>query len=293
MEANDGLQGRGKVSATPRPRALAWKALAWKALAWKALAWKAFAVLALCSAATLALAGCSDRKALQRAFRPQLVNEKDPSLMTIDRLKEAIAEYATEAEAKKYAEVAELGLDVSAKLGTYRITLADRYIAKRMFKDAYDVLVLAAQAYPDDWRIYYNAGLSAAYVAKSMDIKGAAGTAEKDRWLSISESCYRRALGIKPRSSEALYGAAVLYAFELGRPADAAALLVTLLGIETKNVDAMLLLGRCYAELGKTDEAINLYETAAKVTVVPEKRKAAEENRAKLLGESGGGKSGK
>ncbi len=249
--------------------------------------------LVLSFALAAGLPGCSDGKALQRAFRPKSVVESDKSSMSVDQLKEAIAGYATQAEAKKYGEAAQLGLDASANLGTYRIALADRYIGKRMFRDAYDVLVLASQSYPDDARIYCDAGTCAAYVAKSLDIKGKEGAAEKDRWYGISESSYKRAIAINPRSSQALYGAAVLYAFELSRPAEAAALLVELLGFETKNVDAMLLLARCYAELGKIEDAVNWYETAAKTTVVAEKRKAAEDNRAKLLGESGGGRNGK
>jgi cytochrome c-type biogenesis protein CcmH/NrfG len=231
---------------------------------------------------------CSDSKALQRIMRPQQVREEDKSSLSIDQLEAAIADYATKSEAKKYAQAAELGLDASSNLGAYRIVLADRYMAKGMFKDAYDVLVLASKSYPDDWRIYYNAGMSAAYVAKSTDILGQAGAAERDRWLSIAESSYLRAILINPRSTQALYGAAVLYAFELGLPAKAAEFLVGLLGIETKNVDAMMLLARCYAELGRIEDAANWYQSAADTTVVPEKRKAAKENRAKLLGEPGG-----
>lgn len=223
-------------------------------------------------------------------MRPQQVREFDKSSLGIDQLEQAIADYASKAEAKKYAQAAELGLSASSDLGTYRVVLADRYMEKRMFKDAYDVLVLASQSFPDDWRIFYNAGLSAAYVAKAADILGASGIAERGKWLATSVSCYERALLINPRSTQTLYSAAVLYDFEMRMPAKAAGYLEQLLGIETKNVDAMMLLARCYAELGRIDEALSQYQSVIDTTVVPEKKAAAEENRSLLLNQREGAK---
>jgi tetratricopeptide (TPR) repeat protein len=250
-------------------------------------------VLSCAFALCACLGGCKRNVAFERFMRPRSTQATDKSSLSIDQLKDAIAEYSTVAERKKYATAAELGLDASSNLGAYRIYLADRYIEKKMFKDAYDVLVLASKSYPADARIYLKAGVSAAYVAKAAEIKGRAGLAERDSWLDISESCYKRALSIDPRSTQALYGLAVLYAFEMDRPADAIGHLSTLLGIETKNVDAMLLIARCYAELGKAEEAADWYETAARTTVVPEKRAAAEANRAQVLAELEGKKNGK
>jgi tetratricopeptide (TPR) repeat protein len=252
--------------------------------------------IALCAAAGafgLALGGCSGGRSLASAMRPKTVSATDKSSLGVDQLKEAIAGYATEAERRKFGDAAKLGLDASVNLGKYRLELADRYMGMRMFKDAYDLLVLAVQSFPDDSRIYYNAGMAAAYIAKAADIKGPAGKAEQDRWFATAESSYRRSISINPRSIQALYGCAVLYAFELGRAGEAVPLLTSLLGMETKNVDAMMLLARCYAELGRAEEAANWYETAAKTTVVPEKRKIAEENRAKLLADLEGKKNGK
>jgi tetratricopeptide (TPR) repeat protein len=249
--------------------------------------------LALALAAALCLVACdNDGNPLQRSMRPAAVQQTDKSSLTVDQLKEAIAGYAKEAEVRKFGDAAKLGLDASANLGAYRILLADRYIEKKMFKDAYDVLVLAAQTYPDDYRIYYNAGMCAAYIAKSFDAKGPAGQADKERWFATAETCYRRSISINMRSTQAMYGLAVLYSFELGRPADAVPYLTNILGVETKNVDAMMLLARCYAQLGKADEAANWYETAARTTVVPEKKRAAEANRAEVLKRLGGGKDG-
>jgi tetratricopeptide (TPR) repeat protein len=224
---------------------------------------------------------------IQGAMRPKSVQAKDKSSLSVDQLAQAIAGYSTEAERRKLGDAVQLGLDASANLGAYRLELADRYIGKTMFKDAYDVLVLASQTYTDDARLYYNAGMSAAHVAKSFDVKGSAGAMDKAKWFATAESCYKRSLAINPRSTQALYGMAVLYSFELERPSEAVGFLSNLLGIETKNVDAMMLLARCYAQLGKIDEAANWYETAAQTTVVPEKKRTAEENRAKLLAGQG------
>lgn len=236
-----------------------------------------------------------DKKALRRALRPAQAREeaRDKSALSVDQLEQAIAGYASDSERRKLGEAAELGVEAAKNLGSYRLELAQRFIEMKMFKDAYDVLVLVSESYPEDSRVYYNAGMSAAHFSKSFEIKGKAGAKERERWLEIAESCYKRSLSIAPRSVQTLYGTAVLYAFELGKPEEAAGHLVNLLGIETKNVDAMMLLARCFVELGKLEEAANWYETAAKTTVVPEKKRAAEENRARVLERLGGSKDGR
>lgn len=245
-----------------------------------ARAFLACAALALCSS-------CSDPKALQRTFRPKLTAENDKSSLTVDQLEAAIKDYASASERSKLGDAALIGVEAAKNLGKYRIILADRYMEAGLFKDAYDVLTLAMQSFTDDARLYYSAGLCAGHVAKTFEAKGAAGAADKARWLAVSESSYKRALALNPRSTQAMYAAAVLYSFELDRPAEALSLLSTLLGIETRNVDAMLLMGRASAQAGRIEDAIHWYETAAETTVVAEKKKVAEDNRAKLLAEQG------
>ena len=165
-------------------------------------------------------------------------------------------------------------------------------MAKKMYRDAYDVLVLASQSFPDDWRIYYNAGTASAFVAKSLDIKGPRGLEEREAWYATAEASYKRALRINPRAAAVKYGLAVLYAFELGRVGEAIGLLNEVLAVETKDVDAMLLLARCYAVAGRLEDAVSWYRAAAEATVVPEKRKAAEDNAAALQREAEAGGDG-
>jgi tetratricopeptide (TPR) repeat protein len=236
-------------------------------------------VLILC----LSLGSCERADWLQRIVRPKTASYDDPGSLSVDELKVAIEKYSTEAERKKLGKDVDEAIGASSKLGTFYLMLGRKYVGARMFKDAYDVFALAAGIFPDDPSVYYNAALSAAYLAKSQAVKGPAGEAETDRWMAIAESSYRRAIEIKPTYAAALYGLAVLYALELGRPSEAVPLLTELLRTQTRDVDAMMLLARVYAQLGRLEDAANWYETAALTTVVPAKKSAAEENRAVIL----------
>ncbi|HOX47813.1 MAG TPA: tetratricopeptide repeat protein [Spirochaetia bacterium] len=195
---------------------------------------------------------------------------------SVEELKEGIAKYSKEAERVVLAD---------EKVGIYYKILASRLLEKKLYGEAYEALAKAVEYFPSNSNLYYNAGIAAGYIAKSKLALGPDGEPERRKWLLTSESSYRAAIDINPRYGAALYGLAVLYEFELGRPADSVPLLLRLLEIETRNADAMLLLGRVYYRLGRLEEAVNVYETAARVTRVEAKKKAAEENRERILGE--------
>jgi tetratricopeptide (TPR) repeat protein len=234
--------------------------------------------------AALLLGGCSKNPDLQRLFSLEGRTAEGGPPRSVEELQAGIAQYS---------KVAETVVEAGAKVGTYYELLATRYLEKGMYRDAYQALAKAVGYFPDVASLHYNAGLSAAYVAKSEAIRGPAGAAEKERWFAVSEANYKRALDINPRMAGALYGLAVLYSFELGRPAESEPLLRRLLDVEKRNADAMLLLARSYYAMGRLEDAANWYETAAKSTGSPDKRRAAEENRARVVSEIGGKANGK
>jgi tetratricopeptide (TPR) repeat protein len=239
------------------------------------------AAAALLAAAALAagIASCGDDSELRKLFDIESRIAKGAPPRTPEEIKAAIAQYS--AEAKRT-------VDATARIGTYYELLATRYLGMKMFRDAYDALQMAIRHFPDAPGLYYNSGLSAAHIAKSEGAKGASGAAERDKWFSASEAAYKRAIETKNNYGDALYGLSVLYSFELGRSAEAIPLLTRLVGVETKNADAMMLLGRCLYQEGRLEEAAHWYETAAQTTVVPEKREAATQARSSILGEAGG-----
>ncbi len=235
-------------------------------------------LLLLVLAGALGAAGCKENPDLRR-----LINLDDRAAVgappqSVEELKAGIEKYSKEADRK---------VEADEKVGLYYKILASRYTEKKMYGEAYEAYVKAIEYAPTSPALYHGAGLCAGFVAKSKQALGEAGAAERRSWLSRSESSYKVALEYAPRFGQALYGLAVLYEFELERPADALPLLRRLLEIETKNVDALLLLGRVYYRLGRFEDAINAYETVVGITKVADKRKAAEENIARVKAELG------
>ncbi len=198
---------------------------------------------------------------------------------SVEELKAGIARYSK--EASRVVEATE-------KVGIYYKILASRLLEKRLYGEAYEALVKAIEYYPESPTLYYKAGYSAGLIARGKAALGPEGAAERQKWLATAESCYKAALSASPRFTEAMYGLAVLYEFEFDRPDAALPLLRSLLEIDTRNVDAMLLLGRVYYRLGRLEDAATVYETAARVTTVREKKAAAEANRKRVVEELGG-----
>lgn len=235
------------------------------------------APILLCLA--LLLSSCGQSPDMQRLFSLESRSSVGAPPQNTEELKKAIAGFQ-----KQIDQLVEL----KDKTGIYYKILASRYLEKAMYGEAYDAFLKAIDYYPGNEVLYYNAGVCAAYVGKSKEALGPAGEAERQRWLAIAESNYKRALAERPSYSSALYGLAVLYEFELKRSADALPLLQSLLKVETRNADAMLLLGRVYYSLGRLEEAANIYGTAAAVTKVPAKKAAAEANQKRVQEEMDG-----
>ena len=92
-----------------------------------------------------------------------------------------------------------------------------------------------------------------------------------------------RAISIEPRYTRALYAISCLYDFELGKPESAIPNLEKLLTIETKNMDAMVLLARCYFETYEFDKAISMYDRIIETTNSKEKRELAEQFKEQVI----------
>jgi tetratricopeptide (TPR) repeat protein len=238
----------------------------------------ALAAAALAAPALL-LASCGGSEDLKRLMSLEDRGAVGAPPQSVEELKAGIERYAKEAERV---------VEATEKVGIYYKILASRLLEKQLYGEAYEALAKAIEYYPGSPTLYYKAGYSAGLVAKGKAALGPDGAEERRKWLATAESCYRAALSSSPRFAEAMYGLAVLYEFELDRPQDALPLLRSLLEIETRNADAMLLLGRVYYRLGRLEDAANVYETAAKVTRVAEKKAAAEANRKRVLEELGG-----
>ncbi|MDR1788525.1 MAG: tetratricopeptide repeat protein [Treponema sp.] len=167
---------------------------------------------------------------------------------TIEGLREAIAGY--EQEIERHVKIA-------AQTGVYWKILATRLQDKGLHNEALAALQQAIRYTPADPSLHYLAGVSAGIAAKgALGFDGDAG-AERTRLLDLAEEAYREAIALDPKYARPMYGLAVLYVFELDRPAEAIPLLETYLGIARSDTEARFLLARAFYGAGRFREAID------------------------------------
>ncbi len=163
----------------------------------------------------------------------------------------------------------------------YHEALALGYIDKGIYGEALRYLEMALEVYPDNELLHYYSGLCSAKMGKAM-----IGDADRrGSWLKLAEQYYRRAIELYPGYSQALYGLAILFVYELSRPSEAEPLLVKLTTIESQNIDALFLLANVYYQLGRYDEAIQQYETIERVSKISERVEKAGENKKRIMDE--------
>ncbi|MBO7420773.1 MAG: hypothetical protein J6U06_06620, partial [Spirochaetaceae bacterium] len=149
---------------------------------------------------------------------------KNPS--TVEELKEAIEQYESRAE--------EL-IDVQEQAGIWYKLLATKYIDEEMYGQALSALQKAVQYYPQNQNLFYYIGVSAGFMAKaSLDFNADGKSTERDNYLLLAESGYKRAIELEPDYFKALYGLSVLYVLEMNQPARAIPLLERALALEPK-----------------------------------------------------------
>ena len=208
---------------------------------------------ALC--ACIVLAGCNPARKVYLERLSAL--EKGPSgaasPQSIDELKKGIARYSAEVERQVKA---------AQNLGVYYKMLALKYLDASMYSLALENLAKAVEIYPENPQLAYYSAVAYARMAKA-ELADEAAAAED---LRRAEAFYRRAIFLEPGYVNALYGLAVLYTMELGRPAEAEPLLQAMLAKEKKNVDALFLLARIRYSAGRPEEAVEIYQRIADTT---------------------------
>jgi tetratricopeptide (TPR) repeat protein len=205
-------------------------------------------------------------------------NPRQGTPQTIDGLKKAIAYYDKDLSAHEEA---------AAKIGVYWKILGTRFRDRTMWFDALDAFNHAILHSPDDDSLHFLIGLSAASAAKSAYSQPDA-VERVSSLYETAEKAYRRAIEIAPENTQARYALAVLYVFELNRPADAIPLFDDYFRYASADVDAMFLLARAYYQTGRYQDAVDMYNRIISTTQVPERAGEAERNRNIVLGQMGG-----
>jgi len=170
---------------------------------------------------------------------------------TVEGLRQAIALYESQIERN---------VQEGAQTGVYWKILAIRLADKGLDNDALDAFERAIYYNSGDPVIFYLTGVSAAKVAHNKIGFTADDREEKERYYQLSENAYLQALRLDETYTRAMYGLAVLYAFELDRPEDAVFQIDRYLQIQPSDISAMFVLARSYYMMRKYSAAIETYE---------------------------------
>jgi cytochrome c-type biogenesis protein CcmH/NrfG len=222
------------------------------------------------AASILVFAACSrDDGWLNRLINLESLKGTRPDLNTIDGLKKAIEQNKAEVEKK---------VSANQNLGVYYKMLALKYIDNEMYGLALDALTQAIKIFPENEQLFYYAAISSARMAKA-DV-----TDQKaiDAGLATAEVYYKRAIFLDPTYVNAMYGLAVLYAEEMGRPEDAEPLLKQILEREPRNFDALFLIARVEYQLARPEQAIDYYNRIIDSKPPASFQKQAESNKLQI-----------
>ena len=216
--------------------------------------------------------GGVSNKSIQRQMK---IEEGVSNPLTIEELKDAIGKYQN--------RVAEQQLAMS-QIGMWYRLLGTRYVDNKMYGEALKCFQEALKYYPNNQNLYYYVGLCGGYMSHAaMDFGGTGSNEQKYNYLKLSEEAYSRALEIDDRYTNAMYGLAVLYVFELDESEKAIPLLEKLLTIDTRHVDAMFVLARAYYSNYDFEKSVAMYDKIIATTKSEQKISDAENNKRVVL----------
>ncbi|MDR1566974.1 MAG: tetratricopeptide repeat protein [Treponema sp.] len=189
---------------------------------------------------------------------------------TVEGLRSAIAAYEKQIEQH---------VKDAAQLGVYWKILAVRLQDQGLHNEALTALERAIYFTPEDRALHYMTGVSAGFAAKNIHSFPGVDSSERDRYFALAEEGYLRAIEIDDRYLRPRYGIAVLYVFELDRPAEAIPHLLKCLELSGNDTDAMFVLGRAYYMTGAFKEAVEVYDRIIGTTKDGQKQTEARNNR--------------
>lgn len=183
----------------------------------------------------------------------------------IEELRQDIEEYREEVQ----ETTRRLG-----RIASFQKMLARELMEAEMYGPALEALEAAMELQTENAVLYYLAGVAAGRAARA-ELNGG----EARNRLELAERMYGEALDLRPNYREALYGMAVLLAFELDRPEEALEYARHLAREETGDPSVRFLLGNVLVRVGNVDEAREVYAELAQSAPSSEQRQRAAENR--------------
>lgn len=226
--------------------------------------------------ALLASCGGEDENFLERMFSLESRSAKIAPPSTVEELKKGIAEYGDEVDRTVAA---------MEKVAVYWRMLAIKYMEKGLHGDAYDAALIALRHYPESSGLYYVAGVSATYLAKSARAEVGGGKASREAWLDAAEGALTQAVRVDPKNARALYALGVFLTFERENHEGALEPLEALLDFDSTNVDALFVYARALYGSGEPTKAADAYDRIISLSKVEEKRAQAADNKKRILDE--------
>ncbi len=159
--------------------------------------------------------------------------------------------------------------------------LAQEYMRQELYGPALDALDEAIRIEPRNQILHHLAGVAAGFLGKSQ-----AEPQVRSAYYARAERSYELAIEAAPNYTDARYGLAVLYVFEIGEPVKAIPHLEHVLERNESHVPSLFVLARAHVALGNIDDAIGAYDRVIRVATDRETRRRAERNRRLLLGGS-------
>ena len=181
------------------------------------------------------------------------------------------------ADIARYQDAVSQTLDQMMRVATFQKMLANELMQQELYGPALDALASAIAIQTDNPVLYYLAAVAGARSAKAQPTPAAEAAL-----LRQAERHYRIALEIRPEYQEALFGLAVLLAFELDLPEDALEYAQRLAQLETGDVAVRFLHANVLVRAGELDRAVDVYDRIASQTT-GEQRRQAQDNRDRLL----------
>jgi tetratricopeptide (TPR) repeat protein len=212
-----------------------------------------------------------DRNRYRTGFAQRIISDgPTETTESVEEIRRAIALY--ERRIERHVEDA-------ARTGIYWKILALRLQDRGLHGEALQALERAIYYLPADAGVHNAVGVSAGVVAKSIYLFPGRDTSERERYFTMAEEAYLRAIEIDGRYFRPRYGLAVLYVFELDRPEEAIPHLLRCLEITRNDVDTMFVLARYNFMLENYREAVELYDRIITLTRDEQKKIDAQNNR--------------
>lgn len=216
----------------------------------------------------MVVAGCAERDGGQLAF---LLATEPRQYEGVEVPAARIAELR--ADIRRYSKEVEETVSRMNRIASFQKMLANELMQQQMYEPALEALQRAMELQTSNAILYYLGGVASGHSARAHIIDG-----RREEYLEQSVQLYREAIRINPRYRDALYGLAVVLAFELDRPGEALEYARRVAELDTQDPAVRFLLANVLVRTQRLSEAAEVYEQLARNAPSADQRRRAADN---------------